>query len=449
MSEISAPKIRKIQGVLVSDHLDGVEPPDECRDLWWIILPHVSACLELVDLQPTAVGGAKRRTAARMVLPSAGPKLHCVGPVQFVSSGVQSDRVIVPVCEALKESFGGYHIQTLPRINMANIGKIRETVDMMGRFLDSSGLLDVPFRSSRFYEDLWNCSLIFHRALALFRKSPARQGLVIAHQHGAAERAVALAAVTAGGVHTFYMHHAPLANNRYYHDLPTHWGLLRGPEELKVFDSLGAKKSRIFACGDPSVGDQSFPKHRGGSTVLFAQSPVSRDDMINQIAVIADAGVPQVEVALHPRTEREAHFSSMFPQDWSWRADKSTFARMASPDVRAVVQSQSGVGLEALCLGLPLINLVARNEPNNYYYMDSSHVVRASGSTELAEALDNLEEVDTQSEKRHEYALSWMGQTGTAAAEAIGETIVRTLDEQIPSELALNGWGVDPFANLP
>jgi hypothetical protein len=154
-----------------------------------------------------------------------------------------------------------------------------------------------------------------------------------------------------------------------------------------------------------------------------------------------------VEVALHPRMRKDLQSSGIFPEEWSWSLEASTYARMSAPDVRVVIQSQSGVGLEALHLGLPVINLVAPYMPNHYYYMNCNFVRRASNSSELALALRNLEEVDNQSVERHEYGLSWIGLTGEAAAVAIGETILGTLKEELPMGLALNGWGTDPLTN--
>ena len=133
---------------------------------------------------------------------------------------------------------------------------------------------------------------------------------------------------------------------------------------------------------------------------------------------------------------------SVFPSDWKVVSDQSTFERIASGGAAAVIQNNSGVGLEALRLGLPLIDLRNPKTTPNYPYLESSVVNVVSDSDELRNVLAKVSQDEQEVKSRVDVALAWSEVTGREATERVAASVLDAREAATPSELVLDGWAL-------
>lgn len=409
--------------------------------LWWIIAPHIAYELWTNAGADTAqVPSVIARSLARIVLRRTGPKISRVGPVAVVSTGVQTDRIVGSLADLAPQGFLSGSSSRLPlAAGNKTLGSWRSAASLIAA-LDRLSGNGYERLSRRFAEAVFDYANLRERALRLFQAPDGPRVLVVATQHGSATRAILSAALDVGSVRTVYVPHAPLARNVFYHDLPVHWALLRGPREVSTYQELGAAASGLSSCGDPTIEPPRTTSRSDATKVVFAASSENPNVLAEQISVLRDADLPEVEVCPHPRMRERGDLMSLFPREWARNPLRSTFDRLATSPVHAVVQQQSGVGLEALSLGIPVINLLAPGEQNNYYFLDSEHVTPVSSTEQLVEALD-AKSIGTAADwDRRRYAAEWTGISGRAATEMIIGQIERIVDEPVPAQLVLDGW---------
>lgn len=287
-------------------------------------------------------------------------------------------------------------------------------------------------------------AVLLQRARKLFSSTNCPQVLVIGTQHGAAIRALVRAAHEAGRTRIVYLPHAPLARNPWYHDLPVHWALLRGPAEEIVYRQLGVVEGRVCSVGDPSV--RASGRHRcvsEGTQVLYAVSVDDARSLSADISVIAEAGCQGVDVSMHPRLRNRSDLMRLLPREWTINPLPSTYERMLTSGPAAVIQHSSGVGLEALSLGLPLVDLCNPGRLPNYHYLSGPEVNVVSSSAGLSAVLRSVQTDERSAERRRAYAADWISSVGDDAADGAVLRLLEILERPVPDDLLLDGWASD------
>lgn len=430
---------------LARSWVDSSARVDAAQGLAWVVAPEVA--LKLVEGRQVATGSVLRnlpRTFARSVAGRTGPALTSVGPVMMASSSVQHDRVFRPIIDTLVARHGPARVSRLPRLPVA--GLPRATRSATRSLAEVSASVGPLAPSDAFGAMISQSSALLARARRLFEGRGGPQLLLVATQHGAAVRALVRAALDSGTTRVVYVPHAPLANNAWYHDLPAHGALLRGQAEVAVYESVGVDGRRLHAVGDPSVPDTSYAPDdhlltsAGSTKLLYAVSTDDIGSVCGDVEVMEAAGCDAVDVAMHPRLRDRDDLRRVFPSSWTFNPLPSTFERMRTMGPVAVVQHGSGVGLEALSLGLPLIDLCNPGRTPNYHYLRPPHVSVVSDSDELRAALRAVVRDAAAADGRRSYARRWMCRIGASAAVAICARLEEIVDEVIPQSVLLEGW---------
>lgn len=269
--------------------------------------------------------------------------------------------------------------------------------------------------------------------------------VVVGTQHQEQVRGVVAAARDAA-VPSFYLPHAPAARSLEYLDLPVNAAGLRGPAEVDYYAALGADPRRLSVVGDPGL-EPPQPPALGGLPPVLALSPDPPGQLAAIVEVVAEAvGQAPLLVAPHPASDREQVRSLVRP-GWS----------LASPDVRTasllrqgpacVIQHSSGVALEAMVLGIPVIELQFPGERPNYPAIEPELVWFASDATGVSEGLrwaTRLGEAADDRERLLEHAAGWLRATGADACQRA----TAALGEVPDTGIVLDGWALDGPASL-
>lgn len=417
----------------------GVAQLRDPDSLGWVVAPEMS--LKLVE--GVAAGGATLarhlpRSLASSIVGGTGPILTTVGPVMLASTSIQHDRVFAPIIHRLERHWGSAHVGRLPRLSGGQFPRAgRATAALLDRLRRSAREIPTP---EGFGAMVLQSSTLLARARRLFAGPACPKVLLVGTQHGAAIRALIRAAIDDGSVRVVYMPHAPLADNPWYHDLPAHWALLRGTAEFDVYRSLGVDEQRLHVVGDPSVPDVQGRVESVGSRILYAVSTDSARSVRGDIDVIGSAGCEEVEVAMHPRLRERADLHELFPSAWALNPLPSTFARMQSAPPAVVVQHGSGVGLEALSLGLAVVDLCNPGRRPNYHYLAPPVVPVVADSDRLRSAIDAVGDDLESVELRRATARRWMVTAGEDAADAACDQLVCIAESPLHPTMLLDGW---------
>ena len=146
-----------------------------------------------------------------------------------------------------------------------------------------------------------------------------------------------------------------------------------------------------------------------------------------------------MEVAPHPRTKTRDS-EGLYPSAWSVSRFSTTYERLAREGATALIQCSSGVGLEALGLGLPVIELAHPGEEPNYPYLAEPFVPVVSCSSGLRDAFVNLDQSDSAAESRIAYAQSWCSADGALASQAAADAICKAAEVLPSNKLILDAW---------
>lgn len=410
--------------------------------LMWSLMPYLA--MTSIDLQATAVsGGLELRAAARNLVRAAssrrGPELVAIGPYLMVSTSVQNRRVLAPLAAELSSRGFTAHDLRWPRLGPGAMRRAHRRASALGdearSELSSAGL---QLHGGAGEEILQTAIFLEKCERLLDVRCP--QVLLVASQHNSASRAVIAAALKVPVIRTAYVPHAPLADNVWYKDLPTHHALLRGAAESEFYGSIGVPETRLDVVGDPSLPYRAFNSPRTRATFVFATSP---DDSANRLApaieVIRKSNIGPVEVAPHPRDDL-ARLRAACPPEWTFNPEPSTFRRLSSAGARAVIQFGSGVGLEVLSLGLPLIDLCNPGRQPNYPYLAPPIVPVVASSDQLAAAVSGLDSTPQGAERRMSYAASWVSAAGSEASRRAVDVLEDKRAQPLPDDIILDGW---------
>lgn len=289
-------------------------------------------------------------------------------------------------------------------------------------------------------------SILFNSALAIARSHEiltvqSVRLLVVATQHSYHIRALCLEA-RRRGIATIYFPHAPVADNSQYRDLPFDHAGLRGQAEVEFYRSIGVFERESFqVTGNPTI--DTYPPVRIGTDapILLGLSPASRTRLEQIVDLVRPVERFGVRVAPHPASDVRL-LRKVLPRSWEISERGRTMAELLSGPRCLLVQS-SGVALEALLLGLPVIELSLGGRPN-YPFIRPPWVPIVSDSRSLADQLAEIFAEGPDVGARGElirWAEYWCSPLGEASIQACGRALMRALSLGLNNELLLDAWG--------
>ncbi len=356
----------------------------------WAVLPEVAMRLvapgEVLAGRSSPMSG-RVRNLGRALMRGRGPNLIRVGPVLFLSTSVQTDRVLRPVLDELARTSGPAQSFHLPSLNpvaaLAAQRAARRAHRELRRWLRASGLAE----PDGLEEELTKAESLLRQASAAAFSDAGIRALVVASQHNCPTRALlAAASAPPDGPTTVYLPHAPVADNPFYRDLPVHYALLRGPSEVDFYRGCGVEDGdRVRVVGQPGFPRPTDQLVRDAEHVVYAATGYSDDVLRADIEVIKRSVDHPVEVCLHPRMSEQR--GDLFPAEWTIHPPGATLEGASLAGALALIQHGSGVGLEAMGVGVDVIDLCPVGERPNYPYLAAPYVQLASDEVGLRRAM--------------------------------------------------------------
>ena len=173
------------------------------------------------------------------------------------------------------------------------------------------------------------------------------------------------------------------------------------------------------------------------SSVVYAAS--APEVIQGDIDVIYHAIRSPIKVSLHPRMRSHA-YRRMFPSAWEIidAPDTSTYLRRHG--AKAVVQHGSGVGLEALSMGLDVIDLCHPQDRPNYPYIIEPYVQIVHDVSSLRKAMDKLSVRAGGRLERIDYAHSWCNESSIDVVRSIADLVEQSSTCDTAGGVLLDGW---------
>ncbi len=268
---------------------------------------------------------------------------------------------------------------------------------------------------------------------------------VIASTHGPVPRALA-AAAREQSIPSVYIPHAPVLTDAAIVDLPVDFAALRGPAEVEHYASFGVDPSRLTVVGDPSIARGLRPVETDPALPpVFAPSPDPPDQLRKLVALIAEATSGPVTISPHPRSDRSL-LRAISPEGWElW--DRRTLD-LLEQGPRLLIQHSSGVALEALQLGIAVVDLALDERDPVYPFIRAPYATRASTAEELRTALEGRGGLDR--DELVAWARRWVALTGAEAAAQAATTIERAAQTGSCTAPIWDAWSaLSPAAARP
>jgi hypothetical protein len=233
--------------------------------------------------------------------------------------------------------------------------------------------------------------------------------VLIARQTHPLLRALIVAA-DAQHVPVAFVPHSPLTT--FQTDLPVSYAALRGPAERDwVVTATGADPGRIATIGNPATSllGTEPPALDGRLPGVFAVSPDPQPVLRRAIALLVDAGLSDVTIAPHPRSDLRI-LRRLVPPGWSLARTGRTadLLRQGHP---WVIQLSSGVAWEAAALGIPVGDVrLADHSPAYPFLADAAIFPALRTPGDVSRFVTSAPSID-----RHHlrsYALSWCSTDG-------------------------------------
>lgn len=412
---------------------DGVSGTDS--DLYWSIAPHAVCLSEQSRGAVRPLIGGWIRNCGRVCLSSTGPRIYQVGSVIFASVGNQDHRVLKPVALALGEGSERLTERKLPilgfRESLSLAGVVAKATRRLKRLSKNSG----ADWDARLSEQIGQAELLRRRSDLLFVKGEVKV-LVVATQHNAAVRSMLRSAHHAG-VRTIYLPHAPLASNIAYQDLPVNHALLRGPAEVEIYQLGGANQAGLMVVGDPSLPVLRDNSQAHSDQIVVAGSPNLDRDLGFLIPILNEAGLTQIVISPHPRVKGRIRG---YPSSYRLSSHRTTADLLHSEGAKVLIQSNSGVGLDALRMGIPVIDLRAQGARPIYPFLEDPVVLTAASGGELDLLIKSLPASKDASTAARRLAEQWSARLDGEPAKLAAEAI-RNLTGQSPlPPLIMDTW---------
>lgn len=413
-------------------------------DAAWATIPEVAIRVTMQPETERVAGPPWRvwpRTLGRGMARRRGPSTSRIGPFLFVSTSVQTDRVLGSIKQRLEVDTGTseepYFLPTLgPAELSAACACARRSRDTYRSWFGANAIGE----PQALLEELTKVEIVRRRTLRAPLRSDGVKVLVAASQHNASTRAVLSAVTSMSSVSTCYVPHAPVADNSQYRDLPFHYALLRGEAEIDFYLSAGVEDGRrlrtVGLPGHQLAADDLIPK---ADHFVYAASPRAEEVLRSDVDVISRAIDGAVAVCLHPRSSASSS-QTIFPPSWTVHPPGPTMPFLWTHGARAVIQHGSGLGLEAMASGAEVIDLCPRGDRPNYPYLAEPHAQVVSDSDELAAAVAALDARSSADHERRAFARSWMSVTDTPASLRAAGELLEIAQAPVPTSLLLDGW---------
>ena len=222
-------------------------------DLAWAALPEVA--MRLWGESASGLGGGRATSSAfvrnlgRAVHPNAGPTLTRVGPVLVVDTSRQTTQVIVPVVTELARRHGSSSAFRLPTLKPNSIVGASRRARRVERCINAAASSARLGTTALLRAELLKVEILRRRFENVGLRNHGIRAMVVASQQNSSVRA-ALSIAHQEGIMTYYIPHAPTADNQIYRDLPSNYALIRGPEEVNIYRDLGAEPTdRLVVVG--------------------------------------------------------------------------------------------------------------------------------------------------------------------------------------------------------
>jgi hypothetical protein len=166
--------------------------------------------------------------------------------------------------------------------------------------------------------------------------------------------------------------------------LPVDYAGLRGEEEAGYLAGLGVDRGRLDVVGNPTVAEEAAPRIDPGLPAVFAPGLEDEARLGPLVGVVREGLGDRVVVGRHPSAGVEVE-GGAFPPGWRIFEGRTYELLRAGPAV--VVQHSSGVALEALHLGIPVVELSYPGKAALYPLIREPYVRFASTGQQLREAV--------------------------------------------------------------
>lgn len=238
------------------------------------------------------------------------------------------------------------------------------------------------------------------------------------------------------GVPVVYVPHSPLTD--FQVDLPVSHAALRGDAEREwVASTAGADPRRIAVVGNPSTDITHLAAPPPGQSLLpgvFAVSPDPEPALRRMFELMTEAGLDDVLVAPHPRSDI-AMLERLLPPRWTLHRNELT-VELLRRGPRWVIQSSSGVAWESAVLGIPTADVRIDDRPPAYPFLSDERVFPALRTPDDVRAfVANAEHTDR--ERLVTLARRWCATDGEASIRHVTALLEGPLE---PAPRIVDAW---------
>ena len=413
--------------VELNQQLDDALHPDFCGDDFWIARPHLAKCFKdgLSGPSMSRLKVKRRLTQHLFMLKKAGSYADAEGVLiawkttnQYRALGAlpsrseQAIRVPTAVRLGALKSTSSTEAKAWIRaleFRMLEIGDVDPV------------LLRRLFRTVSLERSSFNWILQNHDARCA----------VVAAQDSVQARSVCAAAREAS-IPTVYIPHAPFNFSRNYADIPTDYAALRGVSEIDSYRALGADANRLFAVGCPSLSPDS-PANKDSKPsqeqpIVVAPSPWNEHTLGAFFRTLSPvlSEVPHI-LAPHPRSNRKV-LMRQAPGSARLLEGKTT-AEVLQDGAKALIQHSSGVALEGMLRGVPVIELTLGRQNPHYPCIREPHAYLAGNSEELSQIIRSLDTTEDpmRVSERMAWAKTWCEHLGYEAQQKLDQLLAGPL----------------------
>jgi hypothetical protein len=227
-----------------------------------------------------------------------------------------------------------------------------------------------------------------------------------------------LCAAREAGVPSVFVPHTPQRSEAHPIDLAVDYVGLRGPGEVDFLAAQGIARDRLDVVGTPLTVDDEPPEIDFSAPVVFAPSSEDRQVLEPMIELVHSTVGSRVVVGRHPAARPEG--ASAFPREWPIFPQRTLHLLQRGAPV--VLQQSSAIALEAMHLGIPVIELHFPGQTPTFPLVSEPHVRFASTSGQLEAALACCSAAARDAERRValvQWARHWASPTGAPAADRL------------------------------